>query len=138
MAHDRRNALAAFRFHIFVDEKPRKLSDSMISEGSSFKKCDIELGGVFLPSYFDEYDKSEFSKSKINILLRSLINYLIQHIQSFFLIEGDTEHSQYNRRLQKLKLSLIINFLKTKHFNLQFIINFYTFFLISIIEILLC
>ena len=37
-----------------------------------------------------------------------------------------------------LKLSLIINFLKTKHFNLQFIINFYTFFLISIIEIYQC
>ena len=55
------------------EDKPAIMFNSLIDENKSdlFKKCELELGGVFLPSYFDEYDKDKFGNSKINVLLRS-------------------------------------------------------------------
>ena len=55
------------------DEKPQVSSISLIDKDKSdlFKKCELELGAIFLPSYFEEYEKTRFSQSKTNVLLRS-------------------------------------------------------------------
>jgi alpha-mannosidase II len=58
----------------FISEnKPSVMSKALINEDKSslFKKCELELGGVFLPSYFDEYEKNSYGSSKVNVLLRS-------------------------------------------------------------------
>merc|ERR1712071_243875 len=50
---------------------PQTVKMSILPENAYEFPCSLELGAVFLPSYFEEYQQEIFQKSQIQVTLRS-------------------------------------------------------------------